>query len=96
MPLGVKALGTFPLKSSKRDPGLSDVPVTVAGVTLHPGDWVYADKGGCAAPVLLCVPVLLLLLLRHAAAVTARLARKLDTRPLMAAPLHTHLLCLLF
>lgn len=46
MPLGVKALGTYPLKSSKRDPGLSDVPVTIAGVTVHPGDWVYADKGG--------------------------------------------------
>lgn len=45
MPLGVKALGTYPLKSSKRDPGLSDVPVTIAGVTVHPGDWVYADKG---------------------------------------------------
>jgi len=49
MPLGVKALGTYPLKSSKRDPGLSDVPVTIAGVTVHPGDWVYADKGGFAA-----------------------------------------------
>lgn len=47
MPLGVKALGTYPLKSSKRDPGLFDVPVTIAGVTVHPGDWVYADKGGC-------------------------------------------------
>lgn len=46
MPLGVKALGTYPLKSSKRDPGLSDVPVTIAGVTVHPGDWVYADKDG--------------------------------------------------
>lgn len=45
MPLGVKALGTYPLKSSKRDAGLSDVPVTIAGVTVHPGDWVYADKG---------------------------------------------------
>lgn len=45
MPLGVKALGTYPLKSSKRDQGLSDVPVTIAGVTVHPGDWVYADKG---------------------------------------------------
>lgn len=49
MPLGVKALGTYPLKSSKRDPGLSDVPVTIAGVTVHPGDWVYADKGAWVA-----------------------------------------------
>ncbi len=27
MPLGVKALATYPLKSSKRDPGLQNVPV---------------------------------------------------------------------
>ena len=31
MDLGVKALATYPLKSSKRDPGLRDVPVTFAG-----------------------------------------------------------------
>ena len=46
MPLGVKALNTYPLKSSKRDPGLRDVPVTFAGATIKPGDWVYADKDG--------------------------------------------------
>ncbi len=46
MPLGVKALATHPLKSSKRDPGLRDVPVHVAGVTVAPGDWVYADGDG--------------------------------------------------
>lgn len=46
MPLGVKALATYPLKSSKRDPGLRDVAVSFAGVTVRPGDWVYADKDG--------------------------------------------------
>lgn len=46
MPLGVKALATYPLKSSKRDPGLSNVPVSFGGVTFKPGDWVYADKDG--------------------------------------------------
>lgn len=46
MPLGVKALATYPLKSSKRDPGLRDVPVMFAGVAFKPGDWVYADKDG--------------------------------------------------
>mmetsp|Transcript_26223 Transcript_26223/g.57267 ORF Transcript_26223/g.57267 Transcript_26223/m.57267 type:complete len:221 (+) Transcript_26223:97-759(+) len=46
MDLGVKALATFPLKSSKRDPGLRDVPVTFAGVTFTPGHWLYADKDG--------------------------------------------------
>jgi regulator of ribonuclease activity A len=46
MPLGVKALNTYPLKSSKRDLGLRDVPVSFAGVTVKPGDWVYADGDG--------------------------------------------------
>jgi regulator of RNase E activity RraA len=46
MPLGVKALATYPLKSSKRDPGLREVPVTIAGVTVSPGDYLYADKDG--------------------------------------------------
>ena len=36
----------YPLKSSKRDVGLRDVPVTMAGVVVAPGDWVYADKDG--------------------------------------------------
>lgn len=44
--LGVKALAAYPLKSSKRDPGLRDVPVHFAGVTIKPGDWVYADGDG--------------------------------------------------
>ena len=46
MPLGVKALSTYPLKSSKRDPGLQNVPVAFGGVIFRPGDWVYADKDG--------------------------------------------------
>jgi regulator of ribonuclease activity A len=44
--LGVKALAAYPLKSSKRDPGQRDVPVSFAGVTVRPGDWVYADGDG--------------------------------------------------
>jgi RraA family protein len=46
MPLGVKALNTYPLKSSKRDLGLSNVPVTFGNTTFQPGAWVYADKDG--------------------------------------------------
>lgn len=46
MPLGVKALNTYPLKSSKRDHGLPDVPLTFAGVNIRPGDYLYADKDG--------------------------------------------------
>lgn len=46
MAIGVKALGTHPLKSSKRDPGLRDVPLAFAGVVIQPGDWIYADSDG--------------------------------------------------
>lgn len=42
----MKALAPFPLKSSKRDLGQRDVPVSFAGVTIKPGDWVYADGDG--------------------------------------------------
>jgi regulator of ribonuclease activity A len=34
MEIGVKALATYPLKSSKRDPGLRDVPVSFAGASV--------------------------------------------------------------
>ena len=44
--IGVKAISTHPLKSSKRDAGQRNVPVQFAGVTITPGDWVYADMDG--------------------------------------------------
>jgi len=46
MPLGVKALGTHPLKTDKRGEGQRDLPVSFADVTFHPGHWVYADEDG--------------------------------------------------
>ena len=46
MPLGVKALGTHPLKSSKRNEGQRDVEVRFAGVTFVPGHHLYADADG--------------------------------------------------
>lgn len=46
MPLAVKALNTHPLKSSKRDKGLRDVPVIIGGALIKPGDWIYGDKDG--------------------------------------------------
>ena len=46
MDIGVKTIGTHPLKSSKRDKGLKDVDVSFAGVTFRPGDYVYADGDG--------------------------------------------------
>lgn len=44
--LGVKALGTYPLKSAKRGIGDRDVVVTFAGSTFRPGEWLYADGDG--------------------------------------------------
>jgi regulator of ribonuclease activity A len=44
--LGIRALGTMPLRSEKRGIGDRDVPVRFAGVTFRPGDYVYADEDG--------------------------------------------------
>lgn len=44
--LGVKALGTCPLKTDKRGQGLRDVPLRFGGVEIRPGDWLAADEDG--------------------------------------------------
>ncbi len=46
LPLGVKALGTHPVKTDKRGAGDLNVPVTFGGVTFEPGQWVYSDNNG--------------------------------------------------
>jgi regulator of ribonuclease activity A len=46
MDLGLRALGTMPLRSEKRGEGARDVPVRFAGVTFRPGDFVHADEDG--------------------------------------------------
>lgn len=46
MPLGVMALGTHPQKSEKKNIGEVDITIKFAGVTFHPGDFVYADHDG--------------------------------------------------
>lgn len=46
MPIGVKALGTHPLKTDKRGEGQRDIPVRFGGVAFRPGDWLYADEDG--------------------------------------------------
>lgn len=46
MDLGVRALGTHPLKSVKKGQGEQDVPVFFGGVRFHPGEFVYADEDG--------------------------------------------------
>ena len=46
VPIGVKALGATPRRPLANDQGLVDIPVTFAGVTFRPGDWLYADRDG--------------------------------------------------
>lgn len=46
MQLGVKALGTHPLKTDKRGEGQRDIPVRFADAAFAPGAWVYADEDG--------------------------------------------------
>ena len=46
MPIGIKALGTYPVKSGKRAWGVRDVPVTFGGVTFRPGEFLYSDEDG--------------------------------------------------
>ena len=46
MPLGVRALGTLPMRTDKRNEGQRDLVVRFAGATFRPGEWVYADEDG--------------------------------------------------
>ena len=44
--LGVLAMGAIPRKTEKRGEGQVDIPVSFAGVTVKPGDFIYADESG--------------------------------------------------
>ena len=44
--LGLKALGTNPRKSVKKNSGERDVTLNFSGVTINPGDYIYADEDG--------------------------------------------------
>jgi regulator of ribonuclease activity A len=46
MQLGVKALGTMPLKTDKRGEGQRDITVRFADATFAPNAWLYADEDG--------------------------------------------------
>ncbi len=46
MPIGVRALGTHPQKSEKKNTGEIDVEVRFHGVSFRPGDYLYADHDG--------------------------------------------------
>ncbi|MEO6352616.1 MAG: ribonuclease E activity regulator RraA [Burkholderiaceae bacterium] len=44
--LGVRALATHPQKSSKKGVGELQLRVSIAGVAVNPGNWIYADEDG--------------------------------------------------
>lgn len=46
IPIGVKALGTCPVKPGKSPEGTRAEPVNFAGITFNEGDWIYADADG--------------------------------------------------
>jgi regulator of ribonuclease activity A len=46
IPLGIKALGSNPRKSTKTGAGDRDVRVTFGGTTFHPGDQLWSDDDG--------------------------------------------------
>ncbi len=43
---GVKAIGTCPVKSIKRNEGQANIPVRFAGINFVPGHFLYADEDG--------------------------------------------------
>jgi len=49
--IGVRALATNPRKSVKKGAGDRDIPVTFAGVTFRPGEYLYADEDGILVAV---------------------------------------------
>lgn len=46
MPIGIKALGSNPRKSTKSGAGERDVPVSFGGTTFSPGNQVWSDDDG--------------------------------------------------
>lgn len=46
LPIGVKALGTHPMKTDKRNEGQQGITLQFAGVRVKSGDYCYADSDG--------------------------------------------------
>jgi regulator of ribonuclease activity A len=44
--VGIRALASMPLPTEKRNEGQREVPVTIQGVIVRPGEWLYADEDG--------------------------------------------------
>ncbi|GAB2284813.1 hypothetical protein Dimus_019266 [Dionaea muscipula] len=57
--IGVRALGSHPLKSDKKGNGEKHAPIYVAGALIRDGDWLYADTDGILVSntQLHCIPV---------------------------------------
>jgi regulator of ribonuclease activity A len=46
LPVAVRALGVIPLRPARAGLGVRDLPVSFAGVTFTPGQWLYGDENG--------------------------------------------------
>ena len=44
--VGIRALALMPLPTERRGEGQRDVAVSIQGVPVRPGDWLYADEDG--------------------------------------------------
>jgi regulator of ribonuclease activity A len=44
--IGVRALATHPQRSIRKGLGESDIRISIAGVAVNPGFWIYADEDG--------------------------------------------------
>lgn len=44
--IGVRAIALHPQKSVKKGVGDVNIRVSIAGVAINPGDWIYADADG--------------------------------------------------
>ena len=44
--IGVRALAAMPVRSIKRGGGEHDGRISLSGVAVTPGDWIYADQDG--------------------------------------------------
>ena len=44
--IGVQALGTYPIKSEKRGLGELGIEICFGGLTVRPGQYIYADNSG--------------------------------------------------
>ena len=46
IPVGLFALGTYPLKSTKKAPSKRDIELNIASVNIQPNQTLYADNDG--------------------------------------------------